>query len=201
MKQWNGYEQVKPYTENKKLPAGGYVLTVCDVEEAAGANGSSDVLVIYFDIVEGEHAGFYQHNYDAQKQEDKKWKGTYRLYVPKDDGSEQDSWTKRKFKTVMQAFEESNDQFYWEWDEQKLKGLQIGALFNHKEYLLENGRHGFYTNCHSLVTVEKIRSGEFEIPPDTLLKKEKKQGSGYGKADVDGFLAIPDGMDEELPFQ
>lgn len=105
----------------------------------------------------------------------------------------------RRFKTVMNAFEDSNKGYRFDWDEKKLKGLLIGALFNNKEYEF-NGRHGFFTNCHSLVTVEKIRSGKFEIPADTLLKNNGQQSGGYGKPDADGFMNIPDGIDEELPF-
>lgn len=201
MKKLEGYEKAQAYSNTERLPVGGYVLKILDaVEQDNSEKGWNNQLILSFDIVEGEHKDFFAANYKAQTEEDRKWKGTYRLRVPKDDGSEQDNWTMRRFKTVMGAFEDSNSGYHWNWDEQTLKGKLIGALFNNKEYEF-NDRHGFYTNCHSLVTVEKIRSGEFEIPPDTLLKKEKKQGSGYGKADVDGFLAIPDGMDEELPFQ
>ena len=73
----------------------------------------------------------------------------------------------------------------------------IGALFNNKEYDFD-GRHGFYTNCHSLVKAEKIRSGKFEVPADTLLKAQN--GSRSSALVGDGFMNIPDGIDEELPF-
>lgn len=98
-------------------------------------------------------------------------------------------------------FEASNQGYHWNWDEQTLKGKRIGALFNNKEYDFE-GRHGFFTNCHSLVTAEKIRSGKFEIPADTLLKKNSGQPSGSCASSVgDGFMNIPDGVDDEaLPF-
>ena len=103
----------------------------------------------------------------------------------------------RRFKTIMMNFEESNPGYHWDWDEQTLKGKLIGALFNNKEYEF-NGRHGFFTNCHSLVSLEKIRSGSFEIPADTLLKKNQDQP--HGTPVGDGFMSIPDGIDEELPF-
>lgn len=56
-----------------------------------------DVLVVSFDILEGEHKGFFAADYKAQDQEDKKWRGTFRITLPKDDGSERDTWTKRGF--------------------------------------------------------------------------------------------------------
>jgi hypothetical protein len=198
MKKLNGYETAQAYFEQERLPVGGYVLKILDVKYQENSWG--DVILLSFDIEEGEYKGFFANNYRAQTQEDKKWKGTYRLRVPKDDGSEQDNWTMRRFKTVISAFEESNSGYHWNWDEQTLKGKMIGALFNNKEYEFD-GRHGFFTNCHSLVTVEKIRSGKFTIPEDTLLKEKRDNGYPTGSTPgIDGFMNIPDGIDEELPF-
>lgn len=200
MKKLNGYEQAQTISEQERLPVGGYVLKILGVDYQE--NDWGDVIVLSFDIEEGEHKGFYAANYKAQTGEDKKWKGTYRLRVPKDDGSEQDEWKMRQFKTAISNFEESNSSYHWDWDEKKLKGKIIGALFNNKEYEF-NGRHGFFTNCHSLVTVEKIRSGNFKIPDDTLLNKSGGSNNGCSSGSTpsdDGFINIPDGVDEELPF-
>ena len=116
MKKLNGYETAQAYFEQERLPVGGYVLKILDVKYQENSWG--DVILLSFDIEEGEYKGFFANNYRAQTQEDKKWKGTYRLRVPKDDGSEQDNWTMRRFKTVISAFEESNSGYHWNWDEQ-----------------------------------------------------------------------------------
>lgn len=195
MKPLRGYEQAKVYSENERLPIGGYILKILDVKMQE--NDWGNVIILSFDIAEGEQKDFFRENYKAQTGEDKKWKGTYRLRVPKDDGTDQDEWTMRRFKTVITNFEESNPGYHWDWDELKLKGKMIGALFNNKEYEF-NGRHGFFTNCHSLVTVEKIKSGKFEIPADTLLKGSS--AAAMPTPDADGFANIPDGLDEDLPF-
>ncbi len=196
MKKLNGYEEAQAYSEQERLPAGGYVLKILDVKYQENSWG--DVILLSFDITEGGYKDFFANNYRAQTQEDKKWKGTYRLYVPKDDGSEQDNWTMRRFKTVISAFEESNPGYHWNWDEWTLKGKVIGALFNNKEYEFDS-RHGFFTNCHSLVTAEKIRSGKFDIPADTLLKAGTRN-EPRPAMDSDGFMNIPNGTEEELPF-
>lgn len=198
MRKLNGYAAAQTYSDQERLPVGGYILKILDVKYQE--NDWGDVIILSFDIEEGEHKGFYAANYRAQTQEDKKWKGTYRLRVPKDDGTEQDNWTMRRFKTVISNFEDSNQGYHWNWDEQTLKGKLIGALFNNKEYRF-NGHEGFFTNCHSLVTVDKIRSGKYEIPEDTLLKEKPNNGHSEGTVPgPDGFMNIPDGIDEELPF-
>lgn len=195
MQQFNGFNRNDIYKDVERLPVGGYILKVMDAKEMISEWGNS--LVISFDIAEGEYKDFFAINYKSQPGEDKKWKGVYRLRVPKDDGSEQDGWTKRRFNTVIVNFEESNPKFHWDWDERKLKGKMIGALFNNKEYDF-NGRRGFFTNCHSLVAAERIRSGKFTIPEDTILKGNS--AAPQPKPDADGFVNIPDGIDEELPF-
>ena len=194
MKRLNGYEQAQAYTNPDRLPVGGYVLKILNV--AYQSNDWGDVIILSFDIAEGEFKGFFENNYKAQTGEDKKWKGAYRLMVPADDGSEKDEWKMRRFKTVITNIEESNPGYHWNWDEQTLKGKIIGALFNNKEYEY-NGRHGFFTNYHSLIAVERIRSGKFEIPADTLIRKDSPQ---HPTASGDGFMNIPDGLDDELPF-
>lgn len=199
MKPLNGYGKAVAYSDNGRLPIDGYVLKILDVKYQE--NDWGDVILLSFDINEGEQKEFFTRNYLNQTGEDKKWKGTYRLRVPKDDGSEEDESRQRRFKTTMQQFEESNQGYYWNWDEQTLKEKLIGALFNNKEYDF-NGRHGFFTNCHSLVPVEKIRSGKFEIPADTLLKKSGQASDDpYTVPIRDGFMNIPDGVEDEgLPF-
>ena len=172
MKKLKGYESAKPYSEQERLPAGGYILRVLNVEYQE--NDWGDVIILSFDIAEGEYKGFYNENYENQASEDKKWKGNYRLRVPADDGSDEDAWKQRRFKTIIAAFEDSNNGFHWDWDEQKLKGKVIGGIFNNKEYDY-NGHTGFFTNCHSLTPVEKIRSGEFKFRKIRYLDIMKEQ--------------------------
>lgn len=200
MKQYKGFDRNDTYKDVERLPVGGYILKIMDAKEVT--NDWGNTLVISFDIAEGDHKDFFAANYKAQSGEDKKWKGVYRLRVPKDDGSEQDAWTKRRFNTVIVNIEESNSGYHWDWDERKLKGKLIGALFNDKEYDY-NGRHGFFTNCHSLVPVEKIRSGKYEVPAPTMLKQNTTSSNPYPSGSTPGtddFMNIPDGVDEQLPF-
>ena len=115
MKPFKDYDKTQAYANREVLPPGGYVLKIGGVKYESGS-GRSDQIVLRFDIDEGEYNGYFQRNYDEQNTEDKKWKGTYRIWVPSDDGSEQDGWSKRRFKTIMNAFEDSNPGYSWDWD-------------------------------------------------------------------------------------
>ena len=186
------YEEAQAYSNVEKLPIGAYVLKIQKVKYEEGQNGMSDVIVFAFDIEQGDFKDFFRRNFEGQTQEDKKWKGTYRLYVPKDDGSEQDTWTTRRFKTVMNNFEESNTGYVWNWDEKTLEGKLIGAIFNEKEYDF-NGRHGFFTNCYSLVSTTQVTSGSCKIPEPTMLK-------GNSQATTTDSSFLDKNGEEELPF-
>ena len=47
------------------------------------------------------------------------------MNIPKDDGTDLDNATIRKFKTDIIAIEESNPSFHWDWDEKKMVGCRV----------------------------------------------------------------------------
>ena len=172
------------------LPAGGYVAKILDAEEKEYSWGS--VLVISFDILEGEFKDFFKQNYKANTREDKKWKGVYRLTVPQESNQWYDS-QKRTFGNAIACIEESNNGYHWNWDEKTLKGKTVGVLFRNFEYDVE-GNTGWSTECCSLASVEDIREGNFKMPKDKPLKKK---ATAMPVAPVQTFEEI---QDEDLPF-
>lgn len=185
------YDETQVYEAQERLPIGGYVLKILKTKIESYSWGQ--VLVLMIDVAEGEHAGFYKKNYDAQQQ-DKKWKGTYRINLPKDDGTEKDGWNVKKLKSAMTAVEKSNEGYTWNWDETSLAGKIVGGLFGNKEYEFD-GKRGFYTDCRALCSVESIRSGNFTIPSDKLLNGGN--ASNNGLEPPSGFSAV---ADDDIPF-
>lgn len=192
IKKFNDYNETKSYSDYQKLPKGGYVLKILGA--SVHENRVGQYVKISCDIAEGEFAGFFMAEYKNQDKEDKKWHCNYLLNVPKDDGSEKDGWTKRRFKTVTEALEDSNPGYHFDWDEEKFKGKLIGGLFNIREYEKNNGTVGEATNLAQLCAVEKIRSCNYKIPEDRRIT------NSVPAVDANGFQNIPDGVDEELPF-
>ncbi len=184
------YKKAQAYTQQERLPIGGYVLKILNVEYKE--NDWGDQLILSYDVAEGDHKDFYKKNYKNQNTEDKKWKGTTRIAVPNDDGTEQDEWKMRSFKSMVEAFEDSNQGYHWAWDENTLKDKLVGGVFNDKEWEM-NGRTGFFTNCHHLTSAENIRKGNYKVPDATLLKGTKGEPTDNNWMNVDGDQ-------EELPF-
>lgn len=167
MRPYNGYKAEAP-RRREPLPAGGYVAKIMDVQEQSYSWGS--VLLISFDIAEGEQKDFFANDYRGQQQEDKKWRGTCRLRIPSDDGTEQDGWSKRTFNGAMWAVEASNSGYRWDWAEAGLKGKLVGVLFRDKQWEM-NGNTGWTTECCAFESVEHIRDGKFKLPKPKPLQK------------------------------
>ncbi len=196
IKRFGDYDKTKGYGTFQALPKGGYVMRIQGATVHENSNGQ--YVKIAADIAEGEYQGYYARDYEGQQTEDKKWHCNYLLSVPNDDGSEQDGWTKRRFKTFTEALEESNPGYHFDWDESKFKGLIIGGLFNEREYEKRDGSIGRATNFAQVCSVDAVRAGRFKLPDDKLLGRSGAGNSG-GDSD-DGFMNIPDGVADELPF-
>lgn len=192
MKSFSGYE-AKKKTMRENLPAGGYVVKIMDVKEQTYTWGS--VLEMSLDVIEGERAGFFQSDYENNINEDRKWRGKYRLNIPKDDGTKEDGWTKNTFNGAMYAFEDSNKNYHWDWNEAGLKGKIVGALFRNKEWEYD-GKTGWTTECCELIPAQDVRDNNFKIPKDKPLKNKQPAKSTIPA----GFEDITDD-DDDLPFK
>ena len=191
MKKFNDYETTQSYSNSEKLPVGGYVLKVANVRYEEGQNGNSDRIQLMFDIAEGEQKDFFRKQYDSQTSEDKKWKRTVAIYVPKDDGTEQDGWKVNAVNNLAASLEESNSGYTWDWDETKLKGKFLGFLVREFEWSM-NGNFGVSTEASSCTDVESIRNGKFKIPKMRKLKAEQNTASTQSQDSI----TDPD----DLPF-
>ena len=192
IKQFDDYAKTQAYTDFPTLPKGGYVLKVMGVSQKQNSNGL--YLQIGMDIAEGEYKDFFTKQYVNDSRSEKKWGCNFLLSLPKDDGSEQDGWTKRSFKTFTTALEESNNGYHFDWDETKFKGLTIGGLFNVREYTKADDSIGKATNLAKVCAAEKIRKGDYKLPEDKLIAR-----SADNSGDM-GFITVPEGINEELPF-
>ena len=183
------FEKKKVSTASEPLPAGGYVAKIMGVENAIYDWGN--VLIISFDIDDGEHKGFFTKQYKENTNEDKKWKGNYRLRVP-DEKNQYFESQKKTFGNFIACVEESNDGYVFDWDETKLKGKLIGVLFRNEEWEYD-GSTGWTTKCCAVVGVEDIKQGKFKTPKDKPLKKTVTPS-------VNDFATSTADDDEDLPF-
>lgn len=215
IKKPNNWENVREFTYLEKLPLGAYVCKVKNVRIDAADYGEQ--LVIQFDIAEGEYTNFYNREYAANPNANKKFKGVLRVWLPRDDGSENDEWTKSTFKGMVASFEKSNPGYVWNWNEQTLVDRMVGVLFRNEEWKYE-GKTGWAVRPFRAISVDSVRSGDYTTPKDKPLKNKASRSygdryggnysGGYGEA-YDGFpihnggscdFYVLDESDSQLPF-
>lgn len=194
---WN---EVKEFTGRPKLPLGAYVCRVKKV--AVQSTDYGDQLCVLFDICEGEFKDFFNNEFVANTMEDQKWKGVLRQFLPKDDGSEKDEWTKSSFKGMVTSFEKSNPGYQFDWNEASLVGKLVGILFRNEEWEY-GGKTGWAVRPFKALSVDSVRSGDFTLPKDKPLKNRPND---YGFTnpmpnfpEYSGFAPLPDTSDD-LPF-
>ncbi len=174
MRRPNNWDNVRAAGEREKLPAGGYEAQITNAKVASytGQNGAYERLEIAVDIISGDYKDYFKEDYDNNPREDRKWKGVARFYVPTDDGSDSDEYTKSVLRSVTDALEASNKGYTWNWDEKSLKGLKVGILVRDKEYEIED-KHGFAPEIFRFIGIDRIQSGRFTVPKPKLIKRDE----------------------------
>lgn len=189
----NNWDNVQEMSDRAKLPVGAYVCRVKQVNVMRMESGEQ--LVILYDIAEGEHKDFFARDFQTSTMQDKKWKGVFRQWLPKDDGSDRDETTKRILKGMITAFENSNPGYVWNWDETSLIGKTVGILFREEEWEWQ-GKRGWSVKPFRAMTASKVRNGEYTIPEKRPLRGDA--------ADVGINVQAPSSYTvvetDELPF-
>lgn len=188
------YDEIQVFEGGAQLPVGGYKLTIVGAKVEQFTN--CEILKIAFDIVNHEQfSGFYANRFKSAKAQnpDAKWGGVFDVFIPKDDGSELDGYTKQAFKRFITSVEKSNEGYVWNWDEKSLKGKAFGGIFGREEFITKEGDRKFAVKCRFPRSIDSIRSGDYKIPEDKLLK-----GLNTATATIDDYEEILD--PDDMPF-
>lgn len=188
------YDEIQVFEGGAQLPVGGYELTIVGAKVEQFTN--CEILKIAFDIVNHEQfSGFYANRFKSAKAQnpDAKWGGVFDVFIPKDDGSELDGYTKQAFKRFITSVEKSNEGYVWNWDEKSLKGKAFGGIFGREEFITKEGDRKFAVKCRFPRSIDSIRNGDYKIPEDKLLK-----GLNTATATLDDYEEILD--PDDMPF-
>ena len=188
------YDEIQVFEGGAQLPVGGYELTIVGAKVEQFTN--CEILKVAFDIVNNEkYANFYANKFKAAKAQnpDAKWGGVFDVFIPKDDGSELDGYTKQAFKRFITSVEKSNEGYVWNWDEKSLKGKAFGGIFGREEFITKEGDRKFAVKCRFPRSIDSIRSGDYKVPEDKLLK-----GLNTATATLDDYEEILD--PDDMPF-
>lgn len=173
--------EVKEAGVSTRLPAGGYVCKYTAVTDVA----DKEYLYMEFDVVEGEYAGYFK---DLETRLGF-WGGNcYRSYKEN---------ALPMFKRMCSAVTKSNPGFIFDGGKQNaneatLVGKYVGIVFGEEEYIGNDGSLKTRLKVSYECDINDIRNKKFKVPQIKKLITEPL-------AD-DGFMKIPEGTDEEIPF-
>lgn len=147
---------VEASSDHDRLPAGGYVLKITAIKD----NEAREYLEDFYDIAEGDYAGYYS-----------------------DDWSKQNPWSHRTFhsykesaqpmfKHFLDCVETSNkhingftiEQWQQTCDPQAFVGMEYGAVIGYEKYTKNNGEDGERPYIAKYLPAQDIRNGEFKVP-------------------------------------
>ena len=97
------------------------------------------------------------------------------------------------FKGFLTAVKESNPGFIFNNEEKRLEGQLVGLVLGEEEYRKNDGSDGTRLYVAAVRSVDKIRSGDFTVPPKKLLE-------AGGSRSNNGFFPTNDVPDDDVPF-
>lgn len=190
------WDKIQAYDgDYERLEAGGYIVKILNVKQEKSSKGN-DMLVIYYDIKEGEHAGYFRRKYNAAKERNPKakWGGVMYIVLPQEAQSkEMRELSERRLKSLTTAVEESNSGYKWDWDETKLKDKTVGGLFGREEYMGNDGEYRWSTKLRFFTSQETIDSGNYSIQKDKPAKRDDYTIGGFQEIDsaIEGNSDLP----------
>lgn len=178
---WNNVQSAENFTSPGP---GGYVCGILGAEDEP----AKEYIRCQYDIIEGEFKNFYRDRHNRLP--DWNVPSFVKSYKEKAQGF---------FKKFLEAIEASNPGYKFDDDERKLRGKQIGLVLGEEEFMKQDGTIGVTLRVTDFVSVNDIRSGNFEVQKrKTLSGTTARPAPSYQSAAVNDFEEITD--DEDLPF-
>lgn len=197
MKKPAGYDETQVSREFTPVTLGGHHLIIKKVEESQSKQGKP-MIIVYFDMAKNDSQADYMANeFRNDIRPDKKWPRTGTQYIVSEDDQGKCS---RSFKSFITCFEHSND-CEADWGAKfcsQFKDKKIGGVFGE----VENEYNGKVTMRHELRWFcSDNRVEDAAIPsPKYLNGSSASAPAPTSDTDPAGFVAVPEGAEDDLPF-
>ena len=201
----NNYDAT-PTGNYTPIELGAHKMVIKQVNESKTSTGK-DMLVVYLDCdTTDSQPAFFAEQYKNDRREEKKWPNQATQYIVCVDDSGNCS---RSLKSFCTSVEESNNKFScWNKDDSfnfaGIKGKKVGAVFG-EQLDFYDGEEKKKRVLRWFCSTDKLSEQTIpEISETKAYKQWKEQPvnqiGGNGSTGTEDFMNIPDGIDEELPF-
>ena len=158
MKPIEGWDLINEAGEFKRLPAGIYGVRITNVVDVP----EKEYFEVYCDIVKGEYANYFKTLVDSGLKDTSREIRSYKTNALP------------FFKAFITAIEKSNPGYKWDWDEKKLIGKVVMAVFGEEEYKDTNGDIKIATRVVEFRSIEAFQQGKLKVPELKKLPVEEK---------------------------
>lgn len=191
------YENTQAGGEFIPIELGGHIIEIKEVTEMESRNGKN-MIKISFDFAKGDRQfEYFTKLFKDDIRPDKKWPSNGTTYILTED---QGGNCSRSFKTFTTSVEKSNPGFSIDWGDKFegcFKGKLVGGVFGivHDYY---NGKNISKRQLRWFRSIDGVETAD--IPNEIETKEYKQANAPQSELGGDGFMNIPEGLDEELPF-
>lgn len=193
----SNYDNTSVMGDRDPIELGGHIVVIKQVEEIKSKTGK-DMIKVSFDFAQGDvQEGYFEKIFRDDIRPDKRWPNAGCNYFLVED---QNGNCSKQFKSFVTSVEKSNPGFVVNWGDgfaQCFKNKIAGGVFGIVNDFY-NGRPFKKRELRWFRSTESIK--EANIPLETETKAYRENIGSSQNKDVNGFMNIPDGMDEELPF-
>ena len=199
MQKPTGYDEARVTGEYTPVTLGGHYCVIKQVSETTSSTGKPMIVVLFDFCPPDEQSGRFMTEFTNDDRENKKWPFAGTKYIMVNDFQDA-SKTSRQFKTFCSCVEKSNNyEITWggtDWGRQFLN-KQVGCVYGEEENEY-NGRRFMRPVPKYFCRLETVKDAE--VPKPKYVNSAKPGTAIAPQADNDGFMNIPDGIEEELPF-
>ena len=196
----NNYENTQAQGDFTPVELGGHRLIIKQVNETTSKK-DKPMIVVLFDFAQDDvQPGYFMKQFKDDIRPEKKWPNQATQYILTEDENGNCS---KSFKTFITCVEHSNSGFSVQWGdafEKQFKNKKIGGVFGPQmDYY--DGREKEKRVLRWFVSIDKVADAKVPEMSETQAYKNHINGYVPGSTPAgDGFMNIPDGIDEELPF-
>lgn len=199
MQKPNNFDNTQAQGEYTPVELGGHYLVIKEVVEMK-SSGGKPMIKVSFDFARNDkQPGHFEKEFKDDIRPEKKWPNQATQYILTED---QEGNCSRSFKTFITCVEHSNKMVVQWGDnfERQFANKLIGGVFG-PQMDFYNGKEIEKRVLRWFVSNDKV--ADAKVPDMSETKAYKNHINGYHPNSTpagDGFMNIPDGIDEELPF-
>ena len=199
MEKPNNYDETQAGGDYTPVSLGGHKMVIKHVNEITSSTGKPMIVVLFdFDSAD-EQAGYFMEQFKNDIRPEKKYPNQATQYILVNDS---DGKTSKSFKTFTTCVEHSNTGFETQWGikdwGKQFIGKKIGGVFG-EQMDFYNGKVLKKRVLRWFTSYDKALDADIPAISETRQYKERDTSADMPSND-NGFLPIPDGISEDLPF-